>query len=122
MEHYKLASGSDSEIGKRAGVALVRLDLPRKPGDYIEVEPVADGKGNLGLRVTNSSPVTLRKLRVAGAVQKSSSSNHFYQEYALPGSLKPGQSTTVAMGVKLADFNAQMKQVRGQVRGAEVAE
>ena len=122
MEHYKLAAGSDSEIGQRAGAALVRLDLPRNPGDYVEVEPVADGKGNLGLRVTNASPVTLRKLRVAGAVQKNSSSNHFFQEYALPGSLKPGQSTTVAMGVKLSDFNAQMKQVRGQVRGAEAAE
>jgi hypothetical protein len=100
----------------------VRLDLPGNPGDYVEVEAVADGRGNLGLRVTNASPVALRKLRVAGAVQKSPSSNHFYKEYAVPGTLQPGQSTTVAMGVRLADFNAQLKQVRAQVRGAEAAE
>jgi predicted Zn-dependent protease len=122
VDHYKLAASSDSEIGHRAGADLVRLDLPRNPGDYLEVEPVADGKGNLGLRVTNASPVALRKLRVAGAVQKNSSSNHFYREYAVPGTLQPGQSTTVAMGVRLADFNAQLKQVRAQVRGAEAAE
>jgi len=122
IEHYKLAAGSNSEVGRLAGTALVRLDLPGNPGDYVEVEAVADGRGNLGLRVTNASPVALRKLRVAGAVQKNSSANHFYKEYAVPGTLQPGQSTTVAMGVRLADFNAQLKQVRAQVRGAEAAE
>jgi beta-barrel assembly-enhancing protease len=122
VEHYKLAAGSDSDVGKRAGTELVRLDLPRNPGNYVQVEPVADGTGKLGLRVTNRSPVALHNVRVAGAVQKNPTSNHFHKEYALPGSLKPGQSTTVAMGVKLADFNVGLKQVRGQVRGAEVAE
>ena len=122
IDHYKLASGSDSEIGKRAGAALVRLDLPGNPGEYLKVEPVADGKGNLGLRVTNNSPLALRNVRVTGTVQKASSGNHFKKDYALSASLKAGQSTTVAMGVKLSDFNAQLKQVRGQVRGAEAAE
>ena len=40
----------------------------------------------------------------------------------MPGSLKAGQSATVAMGVKLSDFNVGIKQVRGQARSAEVAE
>jgi predicted Zn-dependent protease len=122
IDHYKLASGSDSEIGKRAGVALVRLELPGNPGEYLKVEPVADGKGNLGLRVTNNSPLALRNVRVTGTVQKTTSGNHFKKDYALSGSLKAGQSTTVAMGVKLSDFNVGIKQVRGQVRGADAAE
>jgi len=122
MEHYKLAAGSDSEVGKRAGAALARLDLPRNPGNYVQVDAVADSKGNLGLRVTNRSPVTLRNVRVAGVVQKSATANHFSREYALPASLQPGQATTVAMGVSLADFNAGLNQVRGQVRSAEATE
>ncbi len=122
MEHYQLAAGSDSEVGKRAGAALVRLDLPGNPGNYVQVDAVADSNGNLGLRVTNRSPVTVYKVRVAGVVQKSASANYFNKDYALSGSLKPGQSTTIAMGVSLADFNAGLKQVRGQVRSAEVAE
>ncbi|MDP2826657.1 MAG: M48 family metalloprotease [Sulfuritalea sp.] len=118
IEHYKLAAGSDSDVGKRAGSALVRLDLPRNPGNYLQVEPVADGSGNLGLRVTNRSPVALRNLRVAGAVQQGG----FYREYSLPGSLKPGQSTVVAMGAKLGDFKVGLNQVKGQIRGAEPVE
>ena len=118
IEHFRLAAGSDSEIGQRAGASLARLELPRNPGNYVRVEPVADGNGNLGLRVTNRSPLALRNLRVAGAVQDSS----FFREYTLPGSLKPGQSVVVAMGVRLSDLKAGLGQVRAQVRSADPAE
>jgi predicted Zn-dependent protease len=118
IEHYRLAAASDSEVGKRAGSALVRLDLPRNPGNYVQVEPVADAAGNMGLRVTNRSPVALRNLRVAGAVPAAG----FARDYALSGGLKPGQSTVVAMGARLTDFKVGLAQVRGQVRGAEAAE
>jgi hypothetical protein len=46
----------------------------------------------------------------------------FHREYSLSGTLRPGQSAVVAMGVRLADFNVGLSQVRGQVRGAESAE
>ena len=118
IEHYRLAAGSQSEIGQRAGSALVQLDLPRNPGNYVQVEPVADAAGNIGLRVTNRSPVALRNLRVAGAV----SAAGFSREYVLAAGLKPGQSTVVAMGVRLADFKVGLNQVRGQARGAETAD
>jgi hypothetical protein len=95
----------------------VRLDLPRNPGNYIQVEPVADAAGNIGLRVTNRSPVALRNLRVVGAVPAAG----FSREYALSG-LKPGQAAVVSMGARLADFKVGLAQVRGQVRGAEAAE
>jgi len=118
IEHFRLAAASDSDIGKRAGASLARLDLPRNPGNYVQVEAVADGSGNLGLRVTNRSPIALRNLRVAGAVQNSA----FHREYSLPGTLAPGQSTVVAMGVRLSDFNTGLNRVNGQIRGAEPVE
>jgi predicted Zn-dependent protease len=118
VEHFRLAATSDSEVGKRAGTSLARLDLPRNPGNYVQVVPVADAGGNLGLRVTNRSPIALRKLRVAGAVQGS----NFVREYSLPGTLAPGRSAVVAMGARLADFNVGLNRVVGQVRGAEPAE
>ena len=117
IEHYRLAAGADSDVGKRAGAALVRLDLPRNPGNYLRVEPVADGSGNLGLRVTNRSPLALRNLRIAGAVPAAG----FQRDYAL-ATLKPGQTTVVAMGVRLADFRVGLDQVRGQARGAEAVD
>ena len=118
IEHFKLAANSESDVGKRAGLELTRLDLPRNPGSYVQVEPVADGNGNLGLRVTNRSSLALRNLRVVGAVPQGG----FSREYSISGSLQPGQSVLVAMGVRLPDLNASLAQVRGQIRSAEIAE
>ncbi|OHC67139.1 MAG: hypothetical protein A3H93_02100 [Rhodocyclales bacterium RIFCSPLOWO2_02_FULL_63_24] len=118
IEHFRLAAASDSDIGKRAGASLARLDLPRNPGNYLRVNAVADGNGNLGLRVTNRSPFALRNVRVAGAVLKTD----FHREYVLPGSLPAGKSAVVAMGVNLADFSGGLGRVSGQVRSADIAE
>ncbi|MCX7146744.1 MAG: tetratricopeptide repeat protein [Sulfuritalea sp.] len=118
IEHFKLAANSESDVGKRAGLELTRLDLPRNPGSYVQVEPVADGNGNLGLRVTNRSSLALRNLRVVGAVPQGG----FSREYSISGSLQPGQSVLVAMGVRLPDLNASLAQVRAQIRSAEIAE
>jgi predicted Zn-dependent protease len=118
VEHFKLAATSESDVGKRAGSELVRLDLPRNPGNYVQVEPVADGNGNLGLRVSNRSSLVLRNLHVIGAVPQSG----FSREYSVPGSLQPGQSAVVAMGVKLSALNVSLGQVRAQVRSAEITE
>lgn len=118
IEHFKLAASSDSEVGKRAGAELTRLDLPRNPGSYVRVEPVADAGGNLGLRVTNRSPLPLRNLRVIGAVAQAG----FQREYSLPGGLQPGQSAVVAMGIRLADVGGNLGRISARIGGAEIAE
>ena len=111
IEHYRRAANSDSELGKRAGAALVRLDLPRNPAAYVLVEPVADKAGNLALRINNRSPASLHKLRVAAVAPG------FAREYSAPGELKPGQSVLVPMGLRTSDL-ANPSQLRGQVRSA----
>ena len=116
IEHYRLAAGSDSEVGKRAGTALVRLDLPRNPAAYVLVEPVADKAGNLALRVTNRSPASLHKLRVAAVAPG------FAREYTPSGELKSGQSVLVGMNLRAAELGDTATRLRGQLRGAEVAE
>lgn len=116
IEHYKLAAGSDSDVGRRAGSALVRLDLPRNPAAYVQVGPVADKAGNLALRVTNRSPASLHKLRVAVVAPG------FAREYAPSATLTPGQSLLVPTGVKLGELGSAASRLRGELRGAEVAE
>ena len=116
IEHYRQAAASDSEVGRRAGASLVRLDLPRNPGSYVLVEPVADKAGNLALRITNRSPAALHKLRVAAVAPG------FAREYAPAGTLKPGQSVLVGMNLRAGELGEAANRLRGQVRGAEVAE
>lgn len=118
VEHYKLAAASDSEVGKRAGSSLARLDLPHNPGNYVTVVAVSDGDGNLGLRFSNRSALALRNLRVAVEVRQ----RGFHREYSLADTLQPGQSKLVALGARLADFGVELDQVRAEVRGADAVE
>lgn len=116
IEHYRLAAGSDSEVGRRAGASLVRLDLPRNPAAYVQVEPVADKAGNLALRISNRGPAVLRNLRVAALAPG------FAHDYATAAVLKPGQSVLVDMNLRLAELGAAANSLRGQLRAAEVAD
>lgn len=116
IAHYRQAAASDSDLGKRAGAALVRLDLPRNPGSYVQVEPVADKAGKLGLRITNRSPAALHRLRVAAVAPG------FQREYSSAAVLQPGQSVVVPMGLNATEFGAAAAQLRGRVRSAEVVE
>jgi len=116
VEHYRLAAASDSEVGRRAGVALVRLDLPRNPGAYVQVEPVADKAGNLALRVSNRSPAALQNLRVAVVAPG------VQREFALAGPLAAGRSVVIDMRLRAADLGAAASRLRGEIRRAEVAD
>ena len=116
IDHYRLAANSDSEVGKRAGTALVRLDLPRNPTAYVLVEPVADKAGKLALRVTNRSPASLHKLRIAAVAPG------FAREYSPSGELKPGQSVLIGMNLRAAELGDAANRLRGQLSGAEVAD
>lgn len=116
IEHYRLAAASDSEVGKRAGTALVRLDLPRNPGNYVQVEAVADKDGKLALRVTNRGPAALRNVRVAATAPG------FAREYPVAGTLQPGQAVLVPTGVRIGELGNAASQLRAQLRAAEAAE
>ena len=114
--HYRQAAGSDSDVGRRAGGALVKLDLPRNPGAYVRVEPVADREGRLALRVTNRSPATLQNLRVAAVTPG------LQREFNVGGPLAPGRSVTVPMNLRVVELGAAAERLRGEVRRAEVAD
>jgi tetratricopeptide (TPR) repeat protein len=99
IEHYRLAAASDSEVGGGPARRWCASTCRAIRATTCRSKPVADAAGNMGLRVTNRSPVALRKLRVAGRCR----SGLRPRVRALSG-LKPGQAAVVSMGARLADF------------------
>ncbi len=64
LQHYQIAASSKSEIGKLAGKSMVRLDLPRNPGKYIQSGAVADNSGRLFAVVQNPTSIPIGDVRV----------------------------------------------------------
>jgi predicted Zn-dependent protease len=58
-QYYAAAAGSEGEIGRAAGLALMRLELPQNPGKYIRVQSGLDPQGMLVVAVANPTPVAV---------------------------------------------------------------
>ncbi len=59
MTHFRAASEAKNELGQKAGIALARLEMAKKPLQYLKIQVGPDRAGNLLIKVTNTSPVTL---------------------------------------------------------------
>jgi predicted Zn-dependent protease len=77
IENYRQAAGSQDAAGQAALAALVRLDLPRNPGEYLSVRTGLDGSGLLVIELGNPTPVSVADVGVRvryqdqqGAVQE----------------------------------------------------
>jgi hypothetical protein len=64
LQHYQVAAGSNSDIGKNAVARAVRLDLPRNPAKYIQSGAQADSAGNLYAVVQNNTPSPIGRVQV----------------------------------------------------------
>lgn len=64
LQHYQVAAGSNSDIGKEATARAVRLDLPRNPAKYIQAGAQADNAGNLYAVVQNDTAISLERVQV----------------------------------------------------------
>ena len=64
IKYYQAASGSQSEIGKQATAELVKLDLPRNPGNYVAVAGRLDGQGRLVAVLQNRAPLALSAVQI----------------------------------------------------------
>jgi predicted Zn-dependent protease len=64
LEYYKAAAGSNSRYGQLAATELIRVDLPKNPGNYVATAGQLDSRGRLVLIVENRAPVALSGIQV----------------------------------------------------------
>lgn len=65
LEYYKGAAGSESDVGRQAYRSLLRLDLPRNPGQYLQLRSGLDNRGQLLVEIANPTPETIGNLVLA---------------------------------------------------------
>ena len=64
LKNYEMAASSNSDVGKSSMADLMRIDLPRNPGKYLQTAPQADANGNLFAVVQNSTSAPVTKVQV----------------------------------------------------------
>ncbi len=89
IEHLNVAASSESELGKKAGVILAQLELPKKPHKYLAAAVKMDKGGQTFIQVQNRAPVQVRDITVQ--VESLNSSGKVYNRdvVKIPGPIKP---------------------------------
>lgn len=98
LGHYSVAAQSDSPAGKAAQEAMVRLDLPQNPGRYLQLVTYTDSQGQLIIRISNPTGVTVTDLGLViryvdgqGGLRQTSR--------ALQQTFRPGATTQISTGL-----------------------
>ncbi len=121
LSYYRAASQSRSAAGQAAAAELVKLDLPRNPGNYVAASGRFDQAGRLFAMVQNRSAVPLRDVQItpvlvdrAGRIVEQGASLRLREVLA------PGAQTTVATGIGLTPEQAPA--LRFRIDGARIAD
>ena len=104
--YYEKAAKDKTGIGKEAFGSLVELDLPDNPGRYLKVKPAIDDRGRTLARVVNSTPRPVTNIVVAAEFQDKSG-RVYSHKVRLDGTLPPGKSATVDLGLDNLDKKAR---------------
>ena len=111
--------------GFQASRELVRLDLPRNPGNYVRIEPRVDNQGRVWLLVENRAPVSIRGVTIgAGILDETGRTVLQGPVRVSTGStvIASGQVAQVATPLGPVTDAATLNRVRYQVESASLAE
>jgi beta-barrel assembly-enhancing protease len=122
LEYYKAAAGSNSRYGQLAASELIRVDLPRNPGNYVATSGQLDPSGRLMLIVENRAPVALSGIQVTTVLVDSG--GRIIREgstVVIREVLNPNQRIAGDAGVGALP-REQLGHVRFRVDGARIAQ
>jgi predicted Zn-dependent protease len=122
-EHFRVASGSQSEVGQAAALSLARIDLPRNPGAYLETAVDVDRQQQVVVLVGNRSGVPVRNIELEVAVLDASGSTVVQRRPVAVGQiLQPGDRVALSTGIGPVKSANDLRRVRVEVRAAQIAE
>lgn len=101
--HYQAASGASSGSGKAATAALVRLDLPAHPHNYLNTSLAVDSSGMLLIKLENNTAVSVKGVQVQLGERTANGRVSVRAEYKVPGRLQPGQRVVLKSDIRLAN-------------------
>ncbi|HEU4532369.1 MAG TPA: M48 family metalloprotease [Steroidobacteraceae bacterium] len=125
VKYFQMAASSNSEVGKASSRELVRLDLPRNPGNYVRVEPRVDNQGRVWLLVENRTSIGIRGVTIAAGIADETGRNIVQGPVRVStgsGVIAGGQVAQVQTPLGPVTDSATLSRVRFQVEAAAIAE
>jgi predicted Zn-dependent protease len=120
-QYFAAAAESRSQSGKQAAAALVRLDLPDNPQQYLKVRLGLDRRNYLLAEVVNSTPLAVTNVEVVVLIIDSAGRRRQIP-LRVPGRIDPQQAVRVATGIGPLADSKDLRGVQAAVTGARIVE
>lgn len=117
IANYRIAANAEGSTGQAAQAALLRLDLPRNPQNYVQLRSGLDDQGQLIVQMANPTTVPLADISLLIRYRDSRGGVRELRR-DVRGSLAAGTSTQLATG--LGPFTST-EQYRVTVNQARIA-
>lgn len=122
LQHYQVAAGSNSDIGKDATARAVRIDLPRNPARYIQAGALADNAGNVYAVVQNGTSVPIGRVQVRVVKYDARTGRAIAQSGPMIiNGVAPGKRNQVAVGDRVKSAK-EVQLYKVMVEAAEIAQ
>jgi len=119
IQHYRAASGSDSQTGREAARQLARLEIPEKPNQYLNVSAALNGRERLVAVVENPTSVPVRSVRLRFLYRDATGKNRSLDR-TLKGWIQPGKRARIGIGLKLFKGLAAPENIQVTIVSARV--
>jgi predicted Zn-dependent protease len=120
LEHFKVAAGSESEMGLKATRELILLDLEQNPGTYVGSRVAVDSENQVWVQFGNLTKVPLTQIVISYAwLDQQGQTRQATKTWR--GTLGSGQQNQLMLGFKVNDPSELSRRVRAEVTGAKVA-
>jgi len=122
VERFRAAAASNDEVGRRAKIALARLELPRNPQSYLSYDTHRDGGGYLIVEIRNNGPVPVRDVRVELQIDDKKDKLHQRDVLTFRHAISPGSSAKKTSAIGPLPGPTAEKKVRVRIVDADVAD
>lgn len=118
IEHYRVVANAGGDYGKAATTALLRLDLPSNPGNYIPAACGIDNDGSIVASIRNDTGAQIRNVAVVVSYSDTSGRTVSRQQ-AFSGKIDPGKVASINTGIRSVAPNSRCTT---QIVSAELSE
>jgi predicted Zn-dependent protease len=122
IERFRAAAAADDEIGRRARIALARIELPQNPQSYLSYDTHRDGGGYLIVEIRNNGPVAVRDVRVELEIDDKKTKLHQRDVLTFRQAISAGSSARKTSRIGPLPGPTAEKKVRVRIADAEVAD
>ena len=118
-EYFAKAAQDETETGKQAYASLVELDLADNPGKYLKVKLGVDKNGKTMARISNNTPKPVKGITLSASYTDAAGRKRS-GEAPLQGTLQPGKSVDIDLGLGKLDETA-LRSLRAGITRAAIA-